>query len=99
MVDERLPYVVGFQSNRIDGNGWLWNFILSNGEKTKRSDGGEYTTHMIPENLPKIRKVMIFHDWCVNGFSFFDKSNCLIWEIGARKSHYKVEEHKIDENE
>ena len=52
MVDEKLPYLVGVESNRSDGCGWLWNFILSNGETTKRSDGGEYTTHIMPENLP-----------------------------------------------
>jgi hypothetical protein len=47
----------------------------------------------------KIRSVIIHYDWCISGFSFFDKEEALLWEVGITDSVYDVEKVLIDENE
>ncbi len=47
--------LAGFE-NTMDGIGVHFNFILSNGMRTKGRDNTLYTTHMMPENV-KTKKV------------------------------------------
>ncbi len=84
-------YLIGIENSRENGTGNLFNWILSNGTRSTRRDGGKkYYDHMIPKDaLNKIRSVTIQYDRCIRGFSFFDKDGALLWEIGWIKSSYK----------
>jgi len=33
--DGLLPYINGFENDEEDSNGWLFNFILSNGDRSE----------------------------------------------------------------
>ncbi len=58
---------------------------------------------MIPDNaINRIRSVIIYHDdYCIGGFSFFDKDGALLWKIGLTESWLKKEKETVDiaENE
>ncbi len=74
--------LAGFENNDEDGKGDKFNFIMSNGAKTKQRDKGcNYYTLMMPAGAEKrIRAVHIHHkkDW-IAGFSFFDKDGLTIF--------------------
>jgi hypothetical protein len=82
-----ISQLVGFETNLQDRESELFNFILSNGNRsTQREKGNTYTgfDNLIPADaLKKIRSVTIhYHDGFICGFSFFGKVGALLWEIG-----------------
>ncbi len=96
-------YLIGFENNRENGTGHLFNWILSNGDRSTQRDGDiKYYDHMIPADaLNKIRRVTI-HYWpneCIYGFSFFDKDGEDLWEIGGTTHGYKKKTVGLAENE
>ncbi len=80
-----LHTLVGFENDKADRNGFLFNFILSNGTRsTQRDEGETYYDHMIARDaLHKIRSVTIYYGkLCIWSFCFFDKDGALLWKIG-----------------
>ena len=77
--------MIGFESNKKDGTGGHFNFILENGTRSTQRDVKSPTkdTFMIPEDaLNRIRSVKIHYDNRIIGFSFFDKRGKLLSKIG-----------------
>ena len=73
---------------------------MSNGSRSTQRDQGEtYHDHTIP--LPKeIRRVEIHHtDYCIKGFSFFDKDWLPIYKIGLTIPGWDVETVLLSEDE
>ncbi len=61
-----------------------------------------YYDHMIPEGSHKMIRLVRIHYYpsVITGFSFFDKDDSLIWEIGNTESEDCVfDTVMIDENE
>ncbi len=96
-----LHTLAGFE-NEQDGEGFGFNFILSNGLRSNQKDNDFQTdyTFMMPEGS-EIRSVTIWY-WSsvVAAFQFFDKNNTCILEIGAfeeAKDYVTVvlEEHEV----
>ena len=58
-----LPHLAGIMANRPCGTGCNFNFIMSNGEKSRqREEGMKFYPFMIPENVTKgIRSVEIYY--------------------------------------
>ncbi len=77
-------YIIGFENNRKNGSGNLFNFHLSNGTRSNQRDAGwSYYDHMMPAGCHnKIRSVTIHYYDHIRGFSFFDKEGALLWKIG-----------------
>ena len=101
-----IPYITGFESNKISGRGLYFNIILSNGQRSTQRDEEKPTnfTHMMPVGADrKIRSVDIYNykgkTEFIVGFQFFDKDRKLIWQIGAIDSDNVVKTVLIAENE
>ncbi len=80
-----LHTLIGFENNSEDGDCFVFNFILSNGDRsTQRDEGCKYIDHMIPADaLNKLRSVTIHaYSNIIRGFSFFDKDGALLLKIG-----------------
>ncbi len=104
LANGELHHLTGFENDWKDGTGFGFNFLLSNGDRSKQRDKKYPTnfTHMMPEGSHnKIRSVRIYHDGhFINGFSFFDKEEALLWMIGrTNRSYFEVDTVLIDENE
>ncbi len=90
-----LHYLAGFDNNNNEGEGCLFNLILSNGVKSQQRDKNvKYYDHMMPEILHKmIRSVNIhYNDEYITGFSFLDKDGVLLWKIGMTYPGVKTAE-------
>ena len=81
-------FLAGFENDR-DGTGIYFNFIMSNGCRSSQSDRAWHWPHhdyMMPKDAEKmIGSVKIYYHHQGNfivGFSFFDKHQSLIWQIG-----------------
>ncbi len=92
-----LHTLIGFENDYEDGgDGYFFNFILSNGTRSTQRDDRWPTdyTLMIPKGaLKKIRRVTI-HYWAndyIDGVSFFDKDGALLWKIGYTGVSYQKE--------
>ena len=60
-----LNTLIGFENTLENGKGHYFNFILSNGARSKQRDEHHPTkySHIVPSDLPnKIRSVNIFYD-------------------------------------
>src|SRR5450830_1231680 len=100
LASGELHYLAGFESNSQDGNSDKFNWILSNGVRSAQRDKCTYYTHMMPAGSHnRIRSIKIYHSYCVDGFSFFDKDKKLLWRIGSTDPYLKVETVLIFENE
>ncbi len=79
-----LHTLIGIETNRKNGRGADFNFILNNGTRSnQRDEGVTYYDHKMPKKaLKNLRSVTIhYHDF-IMGFSFFDKDGELLWKIG-----------------
>ncbi len=87
-----VNFLTGFENDKADGTGTNFNFILSNGDRSKQIDDNYSTkyTHMMPEQTKIIRSVNIYSNAYIIGFSFFDKDHSLIWKIGVSGSWCSV---------
>ncbi len=53
----------GFENNTKDGTGCYFNFINSNGQRSKQKGKGlTYYTHMMPEGAQKMIRSANIHD-------------------------------------
>ena len=96
-----LHTLSGFQDNEKYGKSSNFDFILSNGDRSKKKVKGQtYIDRMIPEGAPnKIRSVTIYHAYEIIGFSFFDKDELPIFKIGKTDACWNNEKVEIAENE
>ena len=98
-----LHTLAGFENEYEDGEGYFFNFILSNGTRSTQRDERYPTnyTYMIPKDaLNKIRRVSIHYNNLIGGFSFFDKDGALLWKIGNTANQYLEKETvMLEENE
>jgi hypothetical protein len=96
-----INQLVGFENNSKDGTGYHFNFILSNGARSKQRDVESTDfTFMIPADaFEKIRSVTIHYYSCIVGFSFFDKDGALLWKHGNTASRTNKEKVVLEENE
>ncbi len=97
-----LHTLVSFENDSKKGSGNLFNFILTNGTRSTQRDDKAPTKYeyMIPVNaLNKIRRVAIYYEECIYGFSFFDKDGALLWEVGWAYGGFKEETVVLAENE
>ncbi len=96
-------WLAGFENNKEHGTGDHFNWILSNGDRSKQRGGKEPTkfTHMFPKDAhSRIRSVHIHYAYShIGGFSFFDKDGARIWQIGLVDSNWAVKTVEIAENE
>ena len=76
-----LPHLAGIE----DGKCSLFNFILSNGDKSNKTDQGvHYKARMMPQDAyRKIRTANIYYWKKIEGFKFFDKRGKLIFKTGV----------------
>ena len=82
----------------MDGYGVHFNFILSNGMRTRGRDNTLYTEHMLPDNM-KTTKVQIHYIGSyISGFKFFS-SDFLFFEIGNTNPNTTVIEVLLLNNE
>ena len=83
-----LHHLNGLENNEKDGSGTLFNFVLSNGQRSVQRDEmtpTKYSFMMPAESNRRIRSVDIYLDgdcYYIVGFQFFDKERQLIFEIG-----------------
>lgn len=88
--------LAGIEFSRQNTKDGRFNFILSNGVKTKGEKGVKYISGMIPQD--KItKKVKIYSNTRVRGFEFFDENNKVILTIG--KCGYRVTEVLLEDGE
>ncbi len=77
LASSELHYLTGFESNKQNGTGYWFKWILSNGDRNEQRVAHALTnyTHMMPEGADKmIRSVNIHQNtWFIEGFSFYDK--------------------------
>ncbi len=87
-----LHRLIGFENDWKNGEGSFFNFILSNGTRSTQRDEEYQTDHtfMIPADaLNKIKSVCIeYYEDNISGFTFFDKDDALLWEIGYPEPMY-----------
>ncbi len=99
-----LNHFSGFENNELEGTGFNFNWILSNGHRSQQRDANYPTkyTFMMPEGSHKmIRSVNIHYGAAyITGFSFFDKEGALLYKIGyTTYSRLKVKIVLLAENE
>ncbi len=97
-----LHHFIGFENNKKDGTGIWFNFLLSNGDRSKQRDKNmTYYDHMMPAGShTRIRSVNIHYFNAIIGFSFLDKEGALLWKIGETTNRMnKVETVLIEDNE
>ena len=78
-------YLAGIEFSTANSKDGRFNFILSNGMKTKGGKGVKYTTGMIPQDK-ETKRVKIYENGRIRGFEFFDEDNQLILEVGKKIS-------------
>ncbi len=85
LASEVLHHLAGVETHYKDGSGNRFNWIMSNGDRSKQREK-EYPTkytHMLPEGSHKmIRAVRVYYYYSITGFQFFDKDWALLWTIG-----------------
>jgi len=83
-------YLAGFESDRENGDSPVFNFVMSNGDRSSKVKNSATTKYkiMIPDSVLKtMRAVTIeystssFYDYIL-GFTFLDKDGSKIFKIG-----------------
>ncbi len=96
--------IVGLENITAKWDGAIFNFIMSNGDRTAQRYARDPTnySHTLFDGADKIMRSVDIHHFPehITGFSFFDKDEALLWEIGlATESWMKVETVVISDNE
>ncbi len=70
----QLNTLLGFENTQQDGRFWVFNFVLSNGQRSEQRDVGvAYYNHVMPKDK-KVKSVDIFFINCIAGFQFLVES-------------------------